>query len=400
MKRARWIIPPLLAVSLALVIALAVRSYNRNRHLADLKNALSSEDTDLRLAAVDELILCGEAAVPIVQKALADGDTSVRRRAIDALARIKGKRAAAVLAELLSDPDRNIRSRAIMALGAADRSAMPDLIRTLETEPFPRARMFAANSVAKLAAPGDAPEIARVFDRQDSATKMHLVIALVNTGDEAAYAKLGLILKSPDWKLRLYVVDTAAGNPIKKDLPLFLEAIDDDTAEVRMWAMFGLENLGLPETYPVVLAALDDDVWYIRKEAAYTLGALGNTDAVPHLIPRLEDPHPLVRGNAAESLGKLGAPALAPKLRPLLAEEAAPVQIKAAEALTRLNDYSGVENLIAMLESRRKVYRSEARKALMGLSDEDFGEDCAKWTRWWKESRKSFETSRLAGGSG
>ena len=267
---------------------------------------------------------------------------------------------------------------------------MPYLLKALESDPFPRARMFAANGVAKVVGPGDAPEILKRFDQQDKATQMHLIIALVAVGDDEAYAGLSRLVRSPDHVIRFYVVDTIADHPNERALPILLDALEDEASEVRMFSMFGLEKLRLPESYPPVLASLDDENAYVRKEAAFTLGLLGNPAAVSHLIPRLSDSHYLVRCDAAESLGRLGNPQVIPALKPLLGEKSEAVRIKAAEALARLNDYSGMETLIDVTNSPVLLYRIEAREALRGISDEDFGSDWRAWSGWWQQNKESI----------
>jgi len=392
-KRIKWIVLLLLAIPVPFVIALANRNSTENHERADIEYALESEDADVRLGAIAELAKYGELAVPSIRKALKDGDERVKGAAIGALARIPGKPSADALAELLTDPDRNTRARVILALGLTGRAAMPHLFRALETEPFPRGRMFAASALDRLVVPGDAPAIMERFERQDTATKMHLVAALVSISDEEAYAGLDKLFHSQNARIRFYIVNAMAEAPQKDDLPIFIKGIRDESDDVRMWAMYGLENLNLPESYPVVLTALDDEVWYIRKEAAYTLGALGNPAAVPHLLPYLRDPHPLVRGSAVESLGRLGSPKLIPAIKPLLAEKYPPIRIKAAEALARLNDYSGMGKLMATLDSPQMSYRREARRALRRISNEDFGWDRQKWEQWWEGAKATMSSA-------
>ncbi|NQU07131.1 MAG: HEAT repeat domain-containing protein [Candidatus Abyssubacteria bacterium] len=399
MKRSKWIMAALLAVPMVLGMVFAAQSAGKKHQIEDLEYALDNEDPVVRLAAIVELKGYGEAAVPSIGKALGDSDRKVKRAAIKALGDIGGERAVSALAEMRTDPDRIVRALAILALASAGRPAMPHLLEALESEPFPRARMFAAHGITRMARHGDAPAIMERFERQDAATHMHLVAALVTVGDDEAYAGLGRLIQSPNRLVRFYVASTIAESPSnKKALPILIDAMDDEAPEIRMWAMFGLENLNLSQSYPVVLAALDDKDDYVRKEAAYTLGNLGNRNAIPHLISRLEDPHYLVRSDAAESLGKLGAKQAVPALQFLLEEKKEAVQIRTAEALARLDDYSGMEKLIAILDSPNPRYRMKARKALERISNMDLGKDSREWSRWWEQVGKTLETSHAGDG--
>ncbi len=390
MKYMKWIIPPVLLVTVILAIALSGHSTDIDPRIEDLQYALGSDDPLIRLGAVAQLGSCGEPAIPAIKTVLTDSDKSVSQAAMRALVKIGGEEAAGALASVLTDKDRYIRTKAVLELSLMGRPALPHLFKVLETEPFPRARLFAAHGISRSAGPGDAPEILERFERQDKATQMHLIIALVRIGDKKAYAGLSHLAKSPDPLVRFYVTNTMAEAPHVRALPIFIDAMDDDSPEVRMWAMFGLEKLNLPESYPTVLAALGDETFYIRKEAAYTLGTLGNQAAIPHLLPRLKDTHYLVRGSAAESLGMLGDPSVIPEIAPLLAEESEAVQIMVSEALARLNDYRGMEKLISILDSPHQLYRKEAYNALKRISNQDFGGDREAWSRWWSQAQDAM----------
>ncbi len=318
-------------------------------------------------------------------------DEDVQKAAIKSLGEMGGQQAAGALAELLTIPDRNMRIRVILALAATGRVGYPYLLHALETEPFPRGRMFAANAVARLAEPGDAPAIMKRFDNQDAATKMHLVIAIVKVGDDEAIAALNQLMESPDRLIRFYVVNTLAdAPPNQRALPLLINALQDDAEEVRMWTMFALERLNDPSSFPAVAAAFNDEDAYVRKEVAYTLGQLGNKEAVPYLIEGLKDPMAVVRGEAAASLGLLGDPQVIQALEPLLRESNVGVQIKAAAALARLGDYSGMDILIATVDSPVRPYSKEAVLALEEISNKDFGRDSNAWRSWWKQTKETL----------
>jgi HEAT repeat protein len=393
MKRVKWIALLPLFLLVPLVIALSSRNSARNHRIEDLDYALGNEDAAVRLGAVVSLTEYGESAVPSLQKALTDDDPKVKQATVAALGKIGGQEAADALAKVLSDPDRDMRVRAIVWLGATGRPALPHLYKALETEPFPRGRMFAAHSIGRLARPGDAPEILKRFDKQDAATQMHLTMALAKVGDKEAYEGFSRLMESQNKLVRFYVVNaiTEAG-PNKRALPILTKSLEDEAVEVRMWGMFGLEQLKAPESYPAVVVALNDVDPYVRKEAAYTLGDIGNRDAVPRLVACLGDPHYLVRADAAESLGKLGNEETITVLKPLLCEDSPAVQIKAAEALTRLNDYSGMETLIATLDSPEALYRIEASRALQRISRKDLGTDKQAWQDWWEQEGKTLTT--------
>jgi HEAT repeat protein len=397
MKHKKWIVLPILVVLIFLVVALNSQSSEKYHKIKDLEYALESEDADVRIGAIVELAGYGKPAIPIIEKALNDKDINVGKTAVKALATIGGKQAADALAVVLTNPNRSMRTQTVLSLSVMGRLGLPHLLQAIETDPFPRVRLLAADGITRVSGPGDAPEILKRFERQDKATKMHLIIALVKIGDDEALAGLHRLVQSSDPLVRFYVASTIAEAPEREALPILIDAMDDEAPEVRMWAMFGLEKLNLPESYPFVLTALKDEEFYIRKEAAYTLGTLGKHDAIPLLIPYLKDPHYLVRASAAESLGMLGDPIVIPEIRHLLAEDNEAVQIRASEALAHLNDYGGMEKLILILDSPHHLYRKEAYGALQRISNEDFGNNREAWSRWWEQAKENTGLSRSDG---
>jgi HEAT repeat protein len=387
--RVKQVILLLACVSFPLVIVFCSQSAARARfHIQDLEYALTLEDPVVRLGAVAALKEEGEAGIPGLAKAARDPDSDVRKAAIAALGEIGGQPAADALAQLLNDPDPITRTRAILAMGMTGRPGFAHLLKVLETEPLPRGRMFAAGAIGTMVEPGDAPAIVERFDRQDAATQMHLVIALVRVDDDQAYCALNRLIESPSRLVRFYVVNSLAeAPPDARALPVLINSLDDEASEVRMWGIFGLERLNHPESFTAVLAALGDEDAYVRKEAAYTLGTLGKKEAIPFLIASLKDPTTMVRGDAATALGFIGDPAAAPHLKPLLSDANPGVRIKSSEALARLGSYDGVEILIGLVDSPARVYAQEAVRALQHISSKDFGRDKDAWRNWWNSSQ-------------
>jgi HEAT repeat protein len=329
-----------------------------------------------------------------LMKAANDPDDAARKAAIRALGEMGGPEAAEALGDLLTNPDRITRTRAILALGMAGRSGWPYLLQALENEPVPRTRMLAAGVISRVVQPGDTSAIEERFDRQDIATKMHLVIALAHIRDEESYAALSRLIESPDHLIRFYVVNCLAdAPPDERALPILIKSLKDEATEVRMWGIFGLQRLNHPDSYPAVLAALNDEDAYVRKEAAFALGLLGNKEAVPFLKASLKDPTTIVRADAAAALGMLGDRTAVDELRPLLKESNPAVQIKTAEALARLGEYDGMDTLVALVGSSQKLYAMEARQALVNISNEDFGYNRDAWQNWWAGARDTMENA-------
>jgi HEAT repeat protein len=120
-------------------------SFGRD-HVADLKAALKSKSTPVRLFASTSLADLGAAAkeaFPDLRLALKDRDRAVRLQAVRAITKFgaRGKDAAGELAAMLKDRDRLVRVRAALALVSIDappraevKAAIPVLVRALRPE--------------------------------------------------------------------------------------------------------------------------------------------------------------------------------------------------------------------------------------------------------------------------
>jgi HEAT repeat protein len=115
-----------------------------------------------------------------------------------------------------------------------------------------------------------------------------------------------------------------------RDAPMepFRRLLDDEDAQVRLSALFGLRHLAGPGCPTAVLEAVharvSDPVMGIRNEAVLVLGRIGGAPALEILLNRpMRDPEAMVRQNVARALGTIRGPAerIAPALKELMKDE-------------------------------------------------------------------------------
>lgn len=148
-------------------------------------------------------------------------------------------------------------------------------------------------------------------------------------------------------------LDPAQGKPVKKAMPVLLEALSfDQDFSVRGHAAEALGRLGplTPEVVPALSTALEWDTHLmVRWRAAEALERTAAQHpasaaaAVPALLTALsDDPAPGVRARAAQALGAIdpGGAAVVPLLVEAFNTDAHPgVRWQAAAALERLGEY-------------------------------------------------------------
>ena len=141
-----------------------------------LAGALGDEHPSVKHAAAGALGKIGprQSVIAILTQALAVGESSSRRAAVEALTQLEAKSAYPILRGALTDPDPAVRQGALAALGElGDRRVLPDFQQRLLLDADPGVRTEAAYRLGKL---GDAQEL-EVLDlvsRNDASPSVRL----------------------------------------------------------------------------------------------------------------------------------------------------------------------------------------------------------------------------------
>jgi hypothetical protein len=138
-----------------------------------------------------------------------------------------------------------------------------------------------------------------------------------------------------------------------------------------------------------------------RFFATVCLGDVVYPPALPALVARLYDtdyPTATAAIEALRAYRKLPAfdEALA-ALRSTLEDLAAPSDRRrtAANVLGELRDVEAIEPLVRALGDRDGALAGIARRALVTLTRQDFGQDLGAWSAWWSEARRKHRVEWL-----
>jgi HEAT repeat protein len=199
------------------------------------------------------------------------------------------------------------------------------------------------------------------------------------------------LLKDTNFDIRITVV-LALGemkNPIS--VSSLIEALSDETCQVRFGAATALDNIGWkPENkaekikyiyakgqwdcidelrVPVMsllIEGLKEDNNDFRNRIVWHIGNLRYSGAVESLIPMLKIPD--IQGTAIEALANIGDEKIACPLIELLADGDEPLKDNITNALTKIGT-SSVEHLIDGLKHKNKDIRKYSAKALGKIKD-------------------------------
>lgn len=147
-------------------------------------------------------------------------------------------------------------------------------------------------------------------------------------------------------------------------VPACIEALGDESQNLRGWAAQVLGQVGDPRGVGPLVQRLDDRSAAVRLAATEALGRLGDRAAVAPLATAVvRDPAPQVRAEAARALGRIGESASAGPLVEALRDPDYWTRLRAVEAIERIGP-SDPELLVAACRDEAPEVASVAAAAL------------------------------------
>jgi HEAT repeat protein len=281
------------------------------------------------LTALRQLGQRAKAAREPVVKLLGDKDRSVAIAAAIALASIDPKtEAVPVLIEGMRSSDRDIRNQATSALGnfgPLARTAVPELIRVLQTQDTRYSALYALGRIGPDAVAA-VDVLARLLNSRDAYSA---ATALGAIGPTAAPAipRLLRMLQNERTALAAAAALSKIGGDAKQAVPLLVARLgDNDHIVPACQALAHVGHLDLDRALSALRKVASNPDPEIRAVAVSALGQLKSPKAMEDLLTALKDPELSVRLAAVSSLGQQGSeaePAVAKLTEVLEAKELA-----------------------------------------------------------------------------
>jgi len=279
------------------------------RRVAELVRILKDADNrGEKRQAADQLSRMGEQAVEPLLLLLEDKDSNVRGYSAGALGGLKSERALAPLISLLHDEDRYVRQSAAGALGSIGSvQAVPPLAEALQDrqrgiavaaagalgqinhpdvvplligvlqDPGTNAMGAAAGALAALGAKEAIEPLIRCFEEMENCPYDAVGTALWTLGsDRAVDAWIIGLKKASFWYPRTVCAASLAKYKLDKGIPALLEALKDESKEVRRAAVLALMEFRSATAIPALRKALTDEDLEVRIYAAEALKTIGN----------------------------------------------------------------------------------------------------------------------------
>jgi HEAT repeat protein len=292
-----------------------------------------------------------EAALPALNDAARDPDTTLRVVALRLRRRLDGKNGPAVegLTDLLKDA--GVRYAAMGALGrmGADAKAAAPALAELVKGADRNARLVAAGTLERIGPEAKAavPALVELLKEKDSVVRLRATAALLRVGAEPKDVVPGLADAVRDLSvltelrnaeaLRRYGNEAEPLRPALRDLLGHADVFTRLAAAELLWQLDPAEK---DAAVPVLLEALTNPAPAARLGAAAALCRVDpdNPRGPAALTAALADPDPFVRQEAARAVGRVGpdAKALLPALSAILEDEEAPTRVTAAFAVWKV----------------------------------------------------------------
>jgi HEAT repeat protein/tRNA A-37 threonylcarbamoyl transferase component Bud32 len=246
-----------------------------------------------------------------LQDSLKDPNKLVRKAALSALAKMKGKIDLHLVGGLLLDTDVDVINKAIDVIVHLDHP---------ETVKYLLPAMKSENEYSRRAA-------VEILNEIGTAASVKSLLDAV--GDE-------------DWWVRSRASDALARIGGDRVIDAVLQLIKDEDENIRRAAIEILNTCGDKRAVDQLIEATQDSDWWVSERAADALAGIGDRRAVPSLLAMLER-NDRSLAVAIRALSVLGDANLLPKFAPLLKHPDKAVAIAAIEAMTSLTNEANLE---------------------------------------------------------
>ncbi len=234
----------------------------------------------------------------------ADPDPSVRLFALAAMAKLGDEQAFAKLIGDIASLKKDERIAGAVALGRSGQAASETLLIEYLRGSDALLRMYAAESMGKLALPAFYEPLKKVLHDNDPAVRGAAATSLGELGNRAIIPQLEGLREDANAIVRLSAAEGLKYLGIER--PTIYEAgLKDPDYGVRHFAIGSLRRVWGKKALPFLVSAMKDEAQRVRLTAIRAIGALGEIESLPILKKALKDPDQAVRTYAAGNVIRL-----------------------------------------------------------------------------------------------
>ena len=189
-----------------------------------------------------------------------------------------------------------------------------------------------------------------------------------------------------------HILETKGGDPQAAQILSASYGKEPDTA-ARVGTVYALGALQDPTAIPALRKALKDPELEVVRAALEGLTQIKAPGVAAALIEGLGDADETIRANSAAALSSFEEPDAARALLEAVRNDSSPkVRLAALGALPNAGGFATFSTILAFLKDPHSdaEMKGKAVICLQSLSGQDFGQDAAKWARWWEQNKATF----------
>lgn len=306
------------------------------------RNAGSEQE---RCAALGGLARArGEAAVPVLLKALQAGQAALAGVATLALVDVPGESATRMIARALGRATGRTRLRLLGVLAQRrDPVALPALMAAAGPRSQPSVREAALRALGEIGSTAAVPTLVQAAAAGEEAVKAAAVAALAQLPGRTATHAVVEAAQSATGATRATLVRVLGYRHDRRGSRAVLEAMRDNGPEVRIAAIQAAGDLGDPSLAPALLDVLRTGSTEEQAAAEQALGRLRGAEARAAMVAALQGSTDAAKAAILRALGRRAQPDLFDVYAAAASDRSDAVAMAALDALARLRDERAAE---------------------------------------------------------
>ncbi|HEU5182743.1 MAG TPA: HEAT repeat domain-containing protein [Candidatus Polarisedimenticolia bacterium] len=189
-----------------------------------------------------------------------------------------------------------------------------------------------------------------------------------------------------------HILESKGGDPKAVEILADSYGKEPDTA-TRVATVYALGALQDKAAVPALHKALRDPEMDVVRAALEGLTQIRTPGIAGMLIEGLADQNETIRANSATALSSFGEPDAAKALLDALHKDPSPkVRLSAVGALPNAAGYAAFNPILSLLKDPHAPpeMKDQAATSLQSLTGQDFGQDAARWAKWWEQNKTTL----------
>ena len=270
------------------------------------------------------------------------------------------------LAKLLTEESRAVLLPAIFAAGQLADTTFTDRLIRYSADGDSSIKAHAIDALSKAASPAAIKQLIAILSDTLEKPQVRAAVAesMHRLTDRLSFGSLVAQASNPIAIIRERVFYSLARRANREGLPFYVSGLKDEVRQIRIFSLNALARVGDASVIPEIKPLLQENDWRVKYYALTAAGKL-KAQALSREVAALSGgkEHPYVRQAAIRALGDLGDPQASDRLSMLLAEADYNLSAEALLAFAKLKKDSALSQIRDFATSESSYLRVAAAGA-------------------------------------